>query len=211
MNAGGWNTFCVPFDISSSQITSKFGSGTEVRELGSSAFNSSTKELTLNFTEATNIEAGKPYLVYIGSETAVSNPTFEYVTIVSGTTTKTTDYANFMPVMNPTSLTGGDKSILFVTGGDKLTYPSSTGNINGFRAYFQLHDLPTEAHSFAMSFDDETTTGMRPTPIPSLNATPHSALSENGGEWYDLSGRKLKDKPTQSGLYIVNGRKVIVN
>ncbi|MBO7590999.1 MAG: hypothetical protein J6T05_05330, partial [Prevotella sp.] len=131
LNAGGWNTFCVPFEISSSQITSIFGSGTEVRELGSSAFNSSTKELTLNFTEATNIEAGKPYLVYIGSETAVSNPTFNDVTIVSGTTTTETTYADFMPVMNPTSLTGGDKSILFVTGGDKLTYPSSTGNING--------------------------------------------------------------------------------
>ncbi len=197
MNAGGWNTFCVPFDISSSQITSKFGAGTLVRTLGSSAFNSSTKELTLNFTKATSIQAGKPYLVYLGRGSNVVNPTFEDVTIVSGTTTKTTTYANFMPVMNPTSLTGGDKSILFVTGGDKLTYPSSTGNINGFRAYFQLHDLPTEARSFAMSFEEETTSiELKKGRIEELNS------------FFDLQGRKV-EKPTK-GLYIVNGKKTII-
>ena len=40
----------------------------------------------------------------------------------------------------------------------------------------------------------------RPTPDPSLN----------GGEWYDLSGRKLDTKPTAKGLYINGGRKVVV-
>ena len=208
MNAGGWNTFCVPFDISSSQIESVFGSGTEVRELGSSDFDEGTKALTLNFTEASTIEAGKPYLVYLGSGSNVVNPTFVDVTIVSGTTTKTTDYANFMPVMNPTSLTGGDKSILFVTGGDKLTYPSSTGNINGFRAYFQLHDLPTEARSFAMSFDDETTAvrGIE------NGETTFGAYGESQlrveNSYYDLQGRRVV-QPTK-GLYIVNGKKLII-
>ena len=198
MNAGGWNTFCVPFDISSSQIESAFGSGTEVRELGSSDFDDTTKALTLNFTEATSIQAGKPYLVYLGIGSNVVNPTFEDVTIVSGTTTKTTDYANFMPVMNPTSLTRDDKSILFVTGGDKLTYPNKTGNINGFRAYFQLHDLPTEARSFAMSFDDETT---------AVRGIENGELRVENS-YYDLQGRRVV-QPTK-GLYIVNGKKLII-
>ena len=201
LQTGGWNTFCVPFDISSSQITSKFGAGTLVRTLGSSAFNSSTKELTLNFTNASSIEAGKPYLVYIGSETAVSNPTFEYVTIVSGTTTTETTYANFMPVMNPTSLTGGDKSILFVTGGDKLTYPSSTGNINGFRAYFLLKGVAAAgARAFTMNFDDGETTSIK-------DAVKSEELRIKS--YYDLQGRKI-DMPTQKGVYIVNGRKVVI-
>ena len=30
------------------------------------------------------------------------------------------------------------------------------------------------------------------------------------GEWYDLSGRKLQGKPTQKGVYIINGKKVNV-
>ena len=146
--------------------------------------------------------------MYLGSGSNVVNPTFEDVTIVSGTTTKTTEYANFMPVMNPTSLTGGDKSILFVTGGDKLTYPSSTGNINGFRAYFQLHDLPTEARSFAMSFDDETTAvrGIE------NGETTFGAYGESQlrveNSYYDLQGRRVV-QPTK-GLYIVNGKKLII-
>ncbi len=196
LNAGGWNTFCVPFNISSEMIASVFGENTKVRELNTSEFNSTTKTLTLNFTDATSIEAGKPYLVKV--DAAVANPTFDDVTIVSGTTTTETTYANFMPVMNPTSLTGGDKSILFVTGGDKLTYPNTTGNINGFRAYFQLHDLPNEARSFAMSFDDETT---------AVRGIENGELRVENS-YYDLQGRRVV-QPTK-GLYIVNGKKLII-
>ena len=200
LNAGGWNTFCVPFNISSSQIESIFGGGTKVRELGSSDFNSTTMVLTLNFTNASSIEAGKAYLVYLGSGSAVSNPTFNDVTISNSTTTTTTTYADFVPVMNPTELTGGDKSVLFVTGGDKLTYPSSTGNLNGFRAYFQLHDLPNEARSFAMSFDDETTM-ITITDCPDYMDT---------AVWHTLDGRKLDQLPSAKGIYIINGRKVVI-
>jgi len=196
LNAGGWNTFCVPFNISSEMIASVFGENTKVRELNTSEFNSTTKTLTLNFTDATSIEAGKPYLVKV--DAAVANPTFDDVTIVSGTTTTETTYADFVPVMNPTSLTGGDKSILFVTGGDKLTYPNTTGNINGFRAYFQLHDLPNEARSFAMSFDDETT---------AVRGIENGELRVENS-YYDLQGRRVV-QPTK-GLYIVNGKKLII-
>jgi hypothetical protein len=30
------------------------------------------------------------------------------------------------------------------------------------------------------------------------------------GAWYDLSGRKLEGKPTQQGIYICNGKKVVI-
>ena len=33
---------------------------------------------------------------------------------------------------------------------------------------------------------------------------------ENSGAWYTLDGRKLIGKPTQKGVYIVNGRKVVI-
>ena len=199
MNAGGWNTFCAPFDISSSQITSAFGSGTKVKELDSSSYDEGTKELTLNFTEAENIATGKPYLVYLGRNYNVVNPMFKGVTISNSSTTTTTTYADFVPVMNPTLLTGGDKTVLFVTGGNKLTYPSADGNINGFRAYFQLKgDAAAEARAFNMSFDDETRIE-GPTPTPSL---------VERGEIYDLSGRRVEK--AVKGLYIVNGKKMMV-
>ena len=154
--------------------------------------------MTLNFTEASSIEAGKPYLVYLGSNSNVVNPTFNDVTIVNGTTTTTTTYADFVPVMNPTLVTGGNKSILFVTGGDKLTYPSSDGSIKGFRAYFKLQgDAAASARSFEMSFDDET---------DGLKTLSNSPLK--GENIYNLAAQRLQKM--QRGINIVNGRKVVI-
>jgi hypothetical protein len=31
-----------------------------------------------------------------------------------------------------------------------------------------------------------------------------------GDKWYDLNGRRLQQKPTQKGVYLNNGRKVII-
>ena len=46
----------------------------------------------------------------------------------------------------------------------------------------------------------ETTGLKRPTPGPSLY----------GGEWYDLQGRRIAGQPTQKGVYLSNGQKIIV-
>ena len=31
-----------------------------------------------------------------------------------------------------------------------------------------------------------------------------------GDKWYDLNGRRLQKKPTQKGVYILNGTKTVV-
>ncbi|MBQ9186486.1 MAG: choice-of-anchor J domain-containing protein [Prevotella sp.] len=191
LQTGGWNTFCVPF-------STETPSGWTVKELSSSAFDSSTGELTLNFGNAASIEAGKPYLVKVDAN--VENPTFNGVTISSTTTTTETTAVDFVPVMNPTNLTGGDKTVLFITDGNKLTYPSGDGNINGFRAYFKLKDeVAAQARAFRMSFDDNVT-GI--TTVISDEPTTASGT-------YTLDGRRIEGEPTQKGMYIVNGKKVI--
>ena len=48
-------------------------------------------------------------------------------------------------------------------------------------------------------FDDETTK------IANTNIT-----NITNGDWYDLNGRKLDKMPTKKGVYIMNGRKVVV-
>ena len=37
-----------------------------------------------------------------------------------------------------------------------------------------------------------------------------NSANDTNGDWYDLNGRKLQAKPTQKGLYIQNGKKVVV-
>jgi uncharacterized repeat protein (TIGR02543 family) len=66
------------------------------------------------------------------------------------------------------------------------------------KAYLLVPGGTIQARELTMVFDEET--GIRPTPGPSLN----------GGEWYDLSGRKLNGKPTKKGIYINNGKKVVI-
>ncbi len=201
LNPAGWNTFCAPFDISTSLIASVFGTGTKVRTLESSAYDSNTNSLTLNFTSAESIEAGKPYLIWIGNSTAVENPTFTNVAVSNSTTTKQTTFVDFVPVMNPTSLTSGDKGVLFVVGGNKLTFPTTTGNINGFRAYFHLtNNTATNARSFTMNFDDETT---------AINITlKEDYKTADSQAVYNLNGQRIAQP--QRGLYIINGKKRIV-
>ena len=48
-------------------------------------------------------------------------------------------------------------------------------------------------------FDDETSISLTPNPSP-----------QGEGSWYSIDGRKMEGKPTQKGLYINNGRKVMV-
>lgn len=192
LQQGGWNTFCVPFDLATP-------TGWTVKALTASEFNSGTGELTLTFADAASIEAGKPYLVKVTS--TVANPTFEGVTITDGTTTTETASADFVPVMNPTSLTGGDKTVLFVTGGNKLTFPTADGNINGLRAYFQLKgEAVAEARAFRMSFDDDAT-GI----VTVLTDEPTTASGI-----YTLDGRRIEGQPAGKGVYIVNGKKTII-
>jgi len=41
-----------------------------------------------------------------------------------------------------------------------------------------------------------------------------SGISGNtgiSGAWYDLNGRKLQSIPTKKGVYIMNGKKVVVH
>ena len=193
LQAGGWNTFSVPFSIAKP-------SGWTVKELTDASYDSGTKTLSLKFDDAASIVAGHAYLVQV--DAAVVNPTFNDVTIVNSTTPTTiTDVVEFVPAINPTALTLDDKSCLFVSGGNSLTWASSGSSMNGFRAYFHILDGSiANARAFSMGFGDETG-------ISSL--TPDHSPN---GEWsiYSLDGRKLKGQPTRKGVYVVNGKKTVI-
>lgn len=199
LKAGGWNSFCVPCNLSSDKIASVFGSDAQVKKLDSSSF--ANGELTLTFTNAPTIEAGKPYLVKVSND--IINPFFSGVTVNREVTNVETESVDFMPVMMPTKLQEGDKSILFVIGGNSLTWPAKTSNLNGFRAIFKLHEnLVLSARSFVLDFGEDTQS------IKGILITEDDMTTSD--VWYTLDGRKLQGKPIQKGMYISHGRKVVV-
>ena len=202
LQPGGWNTFCAPFAIA--DPASVFGAGVKVKQLIGASVTGNT--LTLTFGNAASIAAGTPYLIKLNGEApvdlAADGKEFEGVTQnYTAHPTTFSGVVSFVPVINPTAMTADDKTVLFVTGGNKLTYPTADGNINGFRAYFQLDGSISSARSFVLDFGDGETTGI-------------GMMSDGRGKmsdvWYDLQGRKLQGKPTTKGLYIVNGKKTII-
>ena len=68
------------------------------------------------------------------------------------------------------------------------------------RAYIPGDKLPAEVKGIRIVFDEETG-------IATTNLTNQT---NEVGAWFDLQGRKLEGKPQQRGLYINNGKKIII-
>jgi hypothetical protein len=190
LQTGSWNTFAVPFDIDTPD-------GWTVKELKSSTLADGT--LTLSFGNAQGIEAGKPYLVKVADK--VETPTFKGVTVSTDFVKTETTAVDFVPTLGKTAIEGDATSILFLGAGNKLFYPTQLpSDMKGFRAYFQLKGDATSARSIQLNFGDDETTSIKTT-----NFTNYT----NSEEWYDLQGRRVNGA-AKKGVYIMNGRKVVV-
>ncbi|MBQ6767851.1 MAG: hypothetical protein IJP46_04170 [Prevotella sp.] len=73
------------------------------------------------------------------------------------------------------------------------------------RAYLHIltNDLETSGNAISLMWGDDETTGIGLNPVP-------SPKDEWNDVWYSLDGRKLSGKPVQRGIYIVNGKKVVI-
>ena len=55
-----------------------------------------------------------------------------------------------------------------------------------------------------VNFGDGESTGIR------LIDNGQLTIDNEAGAWYDMSGRRLNGEPTKKGVYISNGKKVII-
>jgi hypothetical protein len=208
---GSWNTLCLPFAVS--DFTGTPLEGATVKTLSSSSFSDGT--LTLNFTDANSIEAGKPYIVkWATASDNIKDPTFQNVTISSTVSPVTTGYVNFSGWFSPFTLEAGNKTVLYLGADNKLYYPLAAMTVGSCRAVFYLNgitagDLPAPgqaaARRFVLNFGDgDETTGI-------ISIDNGQLIIDNSMDaWYSLDGRRLTGKPTAKGLYIVNGKKIII-
>ena len=202
LTANVWNTFASPFAIAAGDMTKYFGAGAKVRQLESTSVDGTV--LTLNFTDATEIVAGQPYLVKPAATVDFSADGKEFagvsLTAASATPTEKT-HVDFVPTLGKTWVEGNMNDILILNTSGTLVYPSAVGNMKGFRGYFLMHDAAAGARAFVINFGDGETTGIQPIRMEN-GTTPAEGT-------YDLSGRRIQGQPTQKGVYIQNGKKVI--
>ena len=106
---------------------------------------------------------------------------------------------------------GKGKTVTFdVTNSNGQVYPISDIKVNGTNVskgdggHFSW---TTENNAVLdINFDDDTTTGI--SSVATGAASRGNATTD--GTWYTLDGRKLDGKPTTKGIFIVNGRKVVI-
>ena len=222
---GDWNTLCLPFNVT---IADSPLAGAIARPLNSASISGST--LTLTFGDAvTTLKAGTPYIIkwiadanYVDDdEHNIVNPVFSGVTIDA--TELNYDNAaegdarvRFIGTYSSTTFTAADNSILLLGGENKLYYPAAGAGIGSCRAYFKIGDgaqLARSLTSFSIDFGEgDNATGIINVSAETRNIADgwFSDQQSECGVAFSLDGRKLSGKPTAKGLYIVNGKKVIV-
>lgn len=192
---GGWNTLCLPFAVNATDFE-----GAEVREVDVTQ----SSENTIVFKEATTIEAGKPYLIKWAktpNEVCDFVNTFEGVTLVAtATPVKVNDAITFTGFYNKATADKLGASVAAIGAGNKL-FKVTSGEMKGFRAAFVLNPA-TPAAGIKVVIDG-TTTGIEDLVVDGVKAN---------GRVYNLNGQYVGNSlnDLQPGIYIQNGKKVVV-
>ena len=217
---GNWNAITLPFTINDYKGT--IFEGASVVDLDTKGwYDSSNKRykeyaegchqtsfdddgtLYLYFIYTGNIYAGRPYMVKWNSGSDIVNPVFSGIIIenVKDDVTSTDEKVGFIGNYCPVTLTGGDKSNLYIGPGNKLCWPTADETISSFSAYFHV-DLGGQSQVSDIRTNIDLTTG--------VESVSGFKFQVSGSDWYDMFGRKLNSKPTQKGVYIYKGKKVVI-
>lgn len=203
LEASHWNSFCVPFALNKDQVTQYFGEGTQLR-----TYEGRCENNIVYFATVDNIEAGKPYIMKPGNA-VVQNPTFEGVSMVAtdldtnGNPQAVGDASTVQMkgIYNHVTLVQ-DKTNIYIGAGNKFYYPADAEacQMNGLRAYFIVPE-GTDIKKLRANLDGATTS------LGEIFDT-----EESNTPVYNLQGQCVGNSLStlKSGIYVQNGKKVVV-
>ena len=209
-----WNTLCLPFSMTAEQIGDSPLANGKIVELDTEKTTLSDGVLTIAYKTATEIEAGKPYMVkwVIDEETEdthIDNPIFKNVTISAAAPTAVSAAGiTFCGTFAPLTLASGDKTRLWLDDDVRLRWVSGQDEqVNPTWCYWNLNGLDASTlNAIVVTFDD----GSRPIVELMDGMTDFSILSAFGEQEVNasLEGRELSavqqaDGTWQSRAYTV--------
>lgn len=192
--ANQWNTFCVPFDI---DIADGKINGIEASVM---EYDHTTGN-TMEFKEATKIEAGKAYLVKPLAD--ITDPQFDNVTIKNDdpTVSGDADGYSFVGIYNPKTFSGNDqKRVLILASEAKFMRVNNGQRMKGMRAYFTI-PAGTNAEAVRLMINN------RPTALTKITTTP----STSEKSFYidgTYAGSDIKN--VKKGIVIKGGKKYLM-
>ena len=217
-----WNTLCLPFALSSLSGTPL--EGATLMSLASASLSEGT--LTLNFTLQTAVEAGRPYIVKWGSGTDLQGPVFQRVTLSSSLSPTVDSGIAFSGTYSPVTLDAGDRQTLYLGANNTLYYPSAQMTVGACRAFFRLSLTPdaspeeegNKVRAFVLRFDDDPSaqgdsSGENvPTGIEGIvdGKSVNSKSVNTTCDWFTLQGVRLPAPPATKGIYIKDGKKIVL-
>lgn len=194
--ANKWNTLCVPFAISEEEIKANFGEGTLVEKF--EAVNGNT----VNFTDATSIEAGVPYLI----KPTVTGTTYTFNgKEVSADAPKTEGNADvtFKGIYSPTDITNnGTVKAAGVTEDGKVLFVNAGSKTKAFRCFFTISDNATITPTMLKISIKGVETAINSIVMGNSNTTDNAV--------YNLQGQRVNGNSLTKGIYIKNGKKFAV-
>lgn len=229
---GDWNTAVFPFDLDSDRnknLFDTFFKGATLKSPSRATFNEANQTLTIEYDQhwpgsKFEVWAGIPFIVkWENTGQHITDPTFENVTISLDeedlpvkTIGLTGNILDAVCTFKPVTIKDEDKTKLFMGANGKFYYPDGKNptNINAFRFYYQLADgyefgdktSTAGAKSISkivLDFGDGQTTNI-------ITIDNDHIITGDEANWYLLDGRRLSGKPTKAGVYIVNGKKVVI-
>ncbi len=193
--AGAYGSMCLPRELT-------IPTGITAYEL------TDVTSTSIGFTKVagSTLTAYKPYLLRNTNSTAATlsissvqgnvelgRTTSELTTTVGG--------VRFTGNFQQFRVKGTEGYAAFKSSGQLAWLNNAGTTVGSFRAY--LADV-TEAQAVGMLIDGQQTTDNR-----QVTSDKRQVISDNES-WYSLDGRKLSGKPTTTGIYIVNGKKVVI-
>lgn len=193
----GWSTICLPF---TTPVVAFGENATSVQEL------ISADENGLNFDEVEVLEANKPYLIYF--KAAKETPTYFGTEITSTTPVSVTkgDYT-FVGSYDAVMSMSGKYGIATIDDVQKIILGGANSTLKATRAYFTKQgEQPAQVRINLYGEGGNGTTGI-------------GQVDNGAAQTYDvytLQGVQVLKGATslnglQKGIYIVNGKKVVIN
>ena len=186
----GLNTIVLPFETTREEIGADKVlryKGTEVRDGG----------LFIVFSSVETLEANTPYAVFSNGDNAIEK--FENKTVVEPNDLTVSD-PEFNFVGTYTAYVNNDSPIAqgdMIAGEKEFVKANGGNNIKAYRAY--LRKVGTSNAKVSFAFDDEVIDGIKAEIL-------YDAMTN--GDIFNINGQKVNS--IQKGVYIINGKKVVV-
>ena len=151
---------------------------------------------TATATELTVAAANTPLLV---KNNAAEAKTILLIPTITATPDDVTPYEGFKGTLEATQIAASTATQNnYALNGKEFVWVMDAIDIAANRAWLEIPATTTNSRALTIVFGDVT------------GLTTANIAKAMNGDWYDLNGRKLQAAPTKKGVYILNGKKVVV-